>query len=192
MTGNEKFRLKVVDDLRKNRVIVESDEEYIELLKKANKDLGDLVRERDKQLAAAQAENVKLREVLGKIANVKPIDFNYDANDIADHQWNLAVSVLEAHPTSTTALQAAIDAAVKESNDRLYEEREIWDRMFGDGAKKLERLEMELDDCLYVLDALWDKKCNKIVTQKWAEILIRNKRDTGASSAEDFCQPSTE
>ena len=60
MTGNEKFRLKVVDDLRKNRVIVESDENYIELLKKANKDLGDLVRERDKRVAELEKEIVEL------------------------------------------------------------------------------------------------------------------------------------
>ena len=67
MTGNEKFRLKVVDDLRKNRVIVESDEEYITLLKKANKDLGDLVRERDAKLAASQAQIKVLREALERM-----------------------------------------------------------------------------------------------------------------------------
>lgn len=52
-------------------------------------------------------------------------------------------------------------------------------------ADKFAHLEREIDDCLYVLDALWDKQCNKIVRQKWAEILTRNKRVTGASSAED-------
>lgn len=87
---------------------------------------------------------------------------------------------------------AELEAAVKKSNDRLNEERDIWDRMFGDGEKKLERIEIELDDCLYVLDALWNKKQDKSVTQKWAEILIRNKRATGASSAEDTCHPTTE
>ena len=59
MTGNEKFRLKVVDDLRKNRVIIESDEEYINLLKKAIKDLGDLVKLRDEQIAKITAERDK-------------------------------------------------------------------------------------------------------------------------------------
>lgn len=43
----------------------------------------------------------------------------------------------------------------------------------------------------YVLDALWDKQCDKIVTQKWAEILTRNKRVTGASSAEDSSEPTS-
>ena len=61
--------------------------------------------------------------------------------------------------------------------------REPTEEMFA--ADKFAHLEREIDDCLYVLDALWDKQCNKIVTQKWAEILIRNKRVTGASSAED-------
>lgn len=75
---------------------------------------------------------------------------------------------------------------------RLSEERDIWDGMLGDAADKIAHLELELDDCLYVLDALWDKQCNKIVTQKWAEILIRNKRDIGALSAGDSCQQSTE
>ena len=87
---------------------------------------------------------------------------------------------------------AELEAAVKESNDRLYEEREMWDRMFGDGTKKLELLELELDDCLYVLGELWEKKCNKLVMQKWAEILIRNKRGTGVSSADDTYNPTTE
>ena len=56
--------------------------------------------------------------------------------------------------------------------------------MLGDAADKFAHLEREIDDCLYVLDALWDKQCNKIVMQKWAEILARNKRVTGASSEE--------
>src|SRR5574343_1660651 len=59
MTGNEKFRLKVVDDLRKNRVIVESDDDYITIMKKAIKDLGDLVRLRDEQIAKLTAERDK-------------------------------------------------------------------------------------------------------------------------------------
>ena len=80
---------------------------------------------------------------------------------------------------------------LQQSNDRLNEEREIWDRVMGDGVKKLERLELELDDCLYVLESLWDKTCNKEVTEKWAEILIRNKRVTGASSAEDSSEPTS-
>ena len=79
----------------------------------------------------------------------------------------------------------------QQSNDRLYEEREIWDRVMGDGVKKLERLELELDDCLYVLESLWDKTCNKEVTEKWAGILIRNKRGIGASSAEDSSEQTT-
>ena len=80
---------------------------------------------------------------------------------------------------------------LQQSNDRLYEEREIWDRVMGDGVKKLERLELELDDCLYVLESLWDKTCNKEVTEKWAGILIRNKRGIGASSAEDSSEQTT-
>ena len=80
---------------------------------------------------------------------------------------------------------------LQQSNDRLNEEREIWDRVMGDAADKFAHLEREIDDCLYVLDALWDKQCDKIVTQKWAEILIRNKRVTGASSAEDSSEQTT-
>lgn len=80
---------------------------------------------------------------------------------------------------------------LQQSNDRLYEEREIWDRVMGDGVKKLERLDLELDDCLYVLESLWDKTCNKEVTEKWAGILIRNKRGIGASSAEDSSEQTT-
>lgn len=80
---------------------------------------------------------------------------------------------------------------LQQSNDRLYEEREIWDRVMGDGVKKLERLDLELDDCLYVLESLWDKTCNKEVTEKWAGILIRNKRGIGASSAEDSSEPTS-
>ena len=80
-----------------------------------------------------------------------------------------------------------LDAALA----RLSEERDIWDMMLGDAADKFAHLEREIDDCLYVLDALWDKQCDKIVTQKWAEILIRNKRVTGASSAEDSSEPTS-
>ena len=84
-------------------------------------------------------------------------------------------------------LTAERDAALA----RLSEERDIWDRMLGDAADKFAHLEREIDDCVYVLDALWDKRCDKIVTQKWAEILIRNKRVTGASSAEDSSEPTS-
>lgn len=80
---------------------------------------------------------------------------------------------------------------LQQSNDRLNEEREIWDRVMGDAADKFAHLEREIDDCLYVLDALWDKQCDKIVTQKWAGILIRNKRGIGASSAEDSSEQTT-
>ena len=92
----------------------------------------------------------------------------------ATKQRDLAVEALED-----------VRKELQQSNDRLNEEREIWDRVMGDGVKKLERLELELDDCLYVLESLWDKTCNKEVTEKWAGILIRNKRGIGASSAED-------
>ena len=84
-------------------------------------------------------------------------------------------------------LTAERDAALA----RLSEERDIWDGMLGDAADKFAHLEREIDDCLYVLDALWDKQCDKIVTQKWVEILIRNKRVTGASSAEDSSEPTS-
>ena len=69
MTDNEKFRLKVVDDLRKNRVIVESDEDYIKLLKKANKDLGDLVRERDKRVSELEKERDALKQAYESAEN---------------------------------------------------------------------------------------------------------------------------
>ena len=157
---------------------------------------GELMRERvadiaflNQQLAAAQAREVKLREAFQTY-----IDEHEECTDADD--WMAMMCPIEAHhvadealaqPTDTSALETLIANAVKESNDRLHEERELWDRMFADGVKKLERLELELDDCLYVLKALLDKQCNKIVTQKWAEILIRNKRATGASSAEDMC-----
>lgn len=94
-------------------------------------------------------------------------------NGMAAHEFHS-----DKHPLHDRI--AELETATNESNKRLYEEREIWDRMFADGAKKLERLELELDDCLYVLEKLWDKKCTMQVTQKWAEILSRNKRGTGA------------
>ena len=98
----------------------------------------------------------------------------------ATKQRDLAVEALED-----------VRKELQQSNDRLNEEREIWDRVMGDGVKKLERLELELDDCLYVLESLWDKTCNKEVTEKWAGILIRNKRGIGASSAEDSSEPTS-
>ena len=100
----------------------------------------------------------------------------------------------EHHREHTGCLRKQIEKLTAERDAalaRLSEERDIWDGMLGDAADKIAHLELELDDCLYVLDALWDKQCNKIVTQKWAEILIRNKRDIGALSAEDTCQQST-
>ena len=68
----------------------------------------------------------------------------------------------------------ALEKELAATKERLSEERDIWDRMLGDAADKFAHLEREIDDCVYVLDALWDKRCDKIVTQKWAEILIRN------------------
>lgn len=101
----------------------------------------------------------------------------------------------EHHREHTGCLRKQIEKLTAERDAalaRLSEERDIWDRMLGDAADKFAHLEREIDDCLYVLDALWDKQCDKIVTQKWAEILIRNKRDIGALSAGDSCQQSTE
>lgn len=100
----------------------------------------------------------------------------------------VTLEMYEAIESELAAVNAEREAALA----RLSEERDIWDRMFGDGADKLAHMERELDDCLYVLESLWDKQCNKIVTQKWAEILIRNKRGIGASSAEDSYPPSPE
>lgn len=101
----------------------------------------------------------------------------------------------EHHREHTGCLRKQIEKLTAERDAalaRLSEERDIWDGMLGDAADKIAHLELELDDCLYVLDALWDKQCNKIVTQKWAEILIRNKRNIGALSAGDSYQQSTE
>ena len=100
----------------------------------------------------------------------------------------------EHHREHTGCLRKQIEKLTAERDAalaRLSEERDIWDRMLGDAADKFAHLEREIDDCLYVLDALWDKQCDKIVTQKWAEILIRNKRVTGASSAEDSSEPTS-
>jgi len=100
----------------------------------------------------------------------------------------------EHHREHTGCLRKQIEKLTAERDAalaRLSEERDIWDRMLGDAADKFAHLEREIDDCLYVLDALWDKQCNKIVTQKWAEILTRNKRVTGASSAEDSSEPTS-
>lgn len=108
---------------------------------------------------------------------------NAEATSLAKEltrQRDLAVEALED-----------VRKELQQSNDRLNEEREIWDRVMGDAADKFAHLEREIDDCLYVLDALWDKQCDKIVTQKWAEILIRNKRGIGASSAEDSSEQTT-
>lgn len=100
----------------------------------------------------------------------------------------------EHHREHTGCLRKQVEKLTAERDAalaRLSEERDIWDRMLGDAADKFAHLEREIDDCLYVLDALWDKQCNKIVTQKWAEILTRNKRVTGASSAEDSSEPTS-
>ena len=100
----------------------------------------------------------------------------------------------EHHREHTGCLRKQIEKLTAERDAalaRLSEERDIWDRMLGDAADKFAHLEREIDDCVYVLDALWDKRCDKIVTQKWAEILIRNKRVTGASSAEDSSEPTS-
>ena len=100
----------------------------------------------------------------------------------------------EHHREHTGCLRKQIEKLTAERDAalaRLSEERDIWDRMLGDAADKFAHLEREIDDCLYVLDALWDKQCDKIVTQKWAEILIRNKRGIGASSAEDSSEQTT-
>ena len=100
----------------------------------------------------------------------------------------------EHHREHTGCLRKQIEKLTAERDAalaRLSEERDIWDRMLGDAADKFAHLEREIDDCLYVLDALWDKQCDKIVTQKWVEILIRNKRVTGASSAEDSSEPTS-
>ena len=77
MTSNEKFRLKVVDDLIKNRVIVESDDDYIAMLKKANKDLGDLVRLRDEQITKLTAELRKLVAKHVRAAQNEYFPFDY-------------------------------------------------------------------------------------------------------------------
>ena len=111
------------------------------------------------------------------LRDVAKLYANYESRT---RQRDLAVEALED-----------VRKELQQSNDRLYEEREIWDRVMGDAADKFAHLEREIDDCLYVLDALWDKQCDKIVTQKWAEILIRNKRVTGASSAEDSSEPTS-
>ena len=108
--------------------------------------------------------------------------------DSLDCEWYDPHGYAEHHREHTGCLRKQIEKLTAERDAalaRLSEERDIWDRMLGDAADKFAHLEREIDDCLYVLDALWDKQCNKIVTQKWAEILIRNKRVTGASSAED-------
>ena len=47
------------NEIKRARYFVESDEDYITLLKKANKDLGDLVRLRDEQIATLTAERDK-------------------------------------------------------------------------------------------------------------------------------------
>ena len=111
------------------------------------------------------------------LRDVAKLYANYESRT---RQRDLAVEALED-----------VRKELQQSNDRLYEEREIWDRVMGDGVKKLERLDLELDDCLYVLESLWDKTCNKEVTEKWAGILIRNKRGIGASSAEDSSEQTT-
>lgn len=144
----------------------------------------------DEIIEQAKAEQERTSEPFGYF-KAEPFGWT----DCADDDEGAIALYEKPQPTPQDVIEkrnAELEVAVKESNDRLYEEREMWDRMFGDGAKKLELLELELDDCLYVLGELWDKQCNKIVTQKWAEILIRNKRVTGASSAEDSCLPKTE
>ena len=127
----------------------------------------DPIRYQDRLKAQATLEKVAVHVLEQQIAALT-------------RQGDLAVGALED-----------VRKELQQSNDRLNEEREIWDRVMGDGVKKLERLELELDDCLYVLESLWDKTCNKEVTEKWAGILIRNKRGIGASSAEDSSEQTT-
>lgn len=116
MTGNEKFRLKVVDDLRKNRVIVESDEDYITLLKKANKDLGDLVRLRDEQIAKLTAERDKVHQYW-QIAEGR-FDALKQQRDELVAALILASCCLEPNTSSATVnqIEAAI-ASVKEKQN---------------------------------------------------------------------------
>ena len=100
MTGNEKFRLKVVDDLRKNRVIVESDEDYITLLKKANSDLGDLVRLRDEQIAKLTAERDEL------LAATEAIAINSEECLDFDECTAMLVSIDDYHKLMEAAARA--------------------------------------------------------------------------------------
>ncbi len=130
-------------------------------------------------LDAYVSEKVKEAQVAYERAAEAAMLLNFKVEDLT-RQRDLAVEALED-----------VRKELQQSNDRLYEEREIWDRVMGDGVKKLERLDLELDDCLYVLESLWDKTCNKEVTEKWAGILIRNKRGIGASSAEDSSEQTT-
>ena len=126
--------------------------------------------------------------VAEKVKEAWPIVSSYP-----DQNTELRRQLTELTRQRDLAVEALEDVRkeLQQSNDRLNEEREIWDRVMGDGVKKLERLELELDDCLYVLESLWDKTCNKEVTEKWAGILIRNKRGIGASSAEDSSEQTT-
>lgn len=175
----------------------------------------------EKQLATSQLRETQLRKALEAVIKVHgyesgiPVEAistqastealdKYVAEKVKEagkfDMWktNPYTKVLETSNEQLTkqrdlAVEALEDVRkeLQQSNDRLNEEREIWDRVMGDGVKKLERLELELDDCLYVLESLWDKTCNKEVTEKWAGILIRNKRGIGASSAEDSSEQTT-
>lgn len=152
------------------------------------------------QLRQRVAELEKERDELKLVVSAHADFFSRTQSEMADLKESVeCLSATNDFLTGKRDENIILKAAVKQLTAerdaalaRLSEERDIWDRMLGDAADKFAHLEREIDDCLYVLDALWDKQCNKIVTQKWAEILIRNKRDIGALSAGDSCQQSTE
>ena len=142
----------------------------------------------------------RLRELAKQDADVFPVEDSINtlaADRIEALEAEKREAALEALAAQSQAFEhyeriKALEKELAATKERLSEERDIWDRMLGDAADKFAHLEREIDDCVYVLDALWDKRCDKIVTQKWAEILIRNKRVTGASSAEDSSDQTTE
>lgn len=116
------------NEIKRARYFVESDENYIALLKKANKDLGDLVRERDKQLAAAQAREQQLRNLLEHAPVSSGVCCCGDSMDrhpdpmVCGHspvdQWDWAVLSLLKETQDTTALEAIVEKAGEVMRER--------------------------------------------------------------------------
>ena len=92
-------------EIKRARYFVESDEDYINLLKKINKDLGDLVRLRDEQIATLTAERDALKQQRDEL--LAAAEQVCHANNLTEAQ--IAVRVLNTTIASVKEKQNAAD-----------------------------------------------------------------------------------